>query len=106
MQESTSPVKSSPIYSVFTDSVGITHVLLVENQATNRVVEKPFDTNELFSVPTYNKSAWGYSISWQSAVLPKIRVGDVLAIRLDKTPGEYSLGIIRWLNYSQEEKDI
>jgi len=43
-------------------------------------------------------------LSWQGTVQPKVRVGDMLGIRSDNTPGEYSLGIIRWLKYLQDDR--
>lgn len=100
-----SPVKGSQGDSIFADSMNIASTLLGENnQSSNWMTQKPTDINELFSVLTYNESAEGYCLSWQGAVPPKVRVGDMLGIRSDKTPGEYSLGIVRWLKYLQDDR--
>jgi len=100
-----SPVKGSQGDSIFADSMNIASTLLGESSnGTNWVTQKPTDINELFSVLTYNESAEGYCLSWQGTVQPKVRVGDMLGIRSDNTPGEYSLGIIRWLKYLQDDR--
>ncbi len=95
-----SPVKGNQGDSIFADSMSIASTLLGDNaQTTNWANQKPSDISELFSVLTYNESAEGYCLSWQGNIPPKVRVGDMLGIRSDKTPGEYSLGITRWLKY-------
>jgi hypothetical protein len=99
-----SPVKGRHGDSIFADSMNIASTLLGENHTTNWVTQKPFDINALFSVLTYNESAEGYCVSWEGTTPPRIRVGDILGIRSDKTPGEYSPGIIRWLKNSQDGK--
>ena len=100
-----SPVKGSQGDSIFADSMNIASTLLgsENNHSTNWNSSKTNDIDELFSVLTYNESAEGYCLSWQGNIPPKVRVGDILGIRSNKTPGEYSLGFIRWIKYLQDE---
>lgn len=100
-----SPVKGSQGDSIFADSMNIASTLLGSDnsQSASWNSGKATDIDELFSVLTYNESAEGYCLSWQGHIPPKVRVGDILGIRSDKTPGEYSLGIIRWIKYLQDE---
>ena len=99
-----SPVNSQQGDSIFADSMSVASTLLGEQPPAgwSQPITQPIE--DLFSVLTYNESAEGYCLDWQGAIPPKVRVGDILGIRSDKNPGEYSLGVTRWLKYRGENK--
>ena len=99
-----SPVNSQHGDSIFADSMSVASTLLGEQPAASWAQPAASAIEDLFSVLTYNESAEGYCLDWQGSIPPKVRVGDILGIRSERNPGEYSLGITRWLRYRDENK--
>jgi hypothetical protein len=56
-----------------------------------------------FNVRTTNESAGGYCIEWHSANAPRMRVGEVLGVETAAADSQFSLGLIRWIQYASRE---
>ena len=56
-------------------------------------------TTPTFNVRTTNESAGGYCIDWHASNAPRIRVGEVLGIQTVTDDPQFSVGLIRWIQY-------
>ncbi|MCU0766154.1 MAG: hypothetical protein MUE39_02085 [Gammaproteobacteria bacterium] len=56
-------------------------------------------TTPTFNVRTTNESAGGYCIDWHASNAPRIRVGEVLGIQTVTEDPQFSVGLIRWIQY-------
>ena len=54
-------------------------------------------------MPADNESIGGYRLRWENTIPPKVRVGDILGIQPSEND-QYSLCIVRWLKYLQDDK--
>ena len=55
------------------------------------------------TVRTSNESAGGYCIEWYAHSAPRIRVGEVLGIQSVHEEGQFSVGLIRWIQYAARD---
>jgi hypothetical protein len=55
------------------------------------------------NVRTANESAGGYCIEWHAANAPRIRVGEVLGVQTVTDEPQFSIGLIRWIQYASHE---
>lgn len=53
-----------------------------------------------FNVRTANESAGGYCIEWHAGNAPRMRVGEVLGIQTVTEDPQFSVGLIRWIQYA------
>ena len=51
---------------------------------------------------TFNESAGGICIDWRDCDLPRIRVGELIAVRYSPETTQFSLGVVRWLRESSK----
>ncbi len=52
------------------------------------------------TVRTSNESAGGYCIDWYAHNAPRIRVGEVLGVQSVHEDAQFSVGLIRWIQYA------
>ena len=55
------------------------------------------------TVRTSNESAGGYCIEWYAHNAPRIRVGEVLGIQSVHEDMQFSIGLIRWIQYASRD---
>ncbi len=55
------------------------------------------------TVRTSNESAGGYCIEWYAHNAPRIRVGEVLGIQSVHEDVQFSIGLIRWIQYATRD---
>ncbi len=55
------------------------------------------------TVRTSNESAGGYCIEWYAHNAPRIRVGEVLGIQSVHEDMQFSVGLIRWIQYATRD---
>ena len=55
------------------------------------------------TVRTSNESAGGYCIEWYAHNAPRIRVGEVLGIQSVHEDVQFSIGLIRWIQYASRD---
>ena len=55
------------------------------------------------TVRTSNESAGGYCIEWYAHNAPRIRVGEVLGIQTVHEDVQFSVGVIRWIQYATRD---
>ena len=55
------------------------------------------------TVRTNNESAAGYCIEWYAQNAPRIRVGEVLGIQSVHEDMQFSVGLIRWIQYATRD---
>jgi hypothetical protein len=55
------------------------------------------------TVRTSNESAGGYCIEWYAHNAPRIRVGEVLGVQSVHEDMQFSIGLIRWIQYASRD---
>ncbi len=55
------------------------------------------------TVRTNNESAGGYCIEWYAQNAPRVRVGEVLGIQSVHEDAQFSVGLIRWIQYATRD---
>lgn len=73
-----------------------------ENPTADLESWKPTIINDVFSLLADDESIGGYRLRWKNSIPSKVRVGDILGILANESPGKYALCIIRWLKYLQD----
>jgi hypothetical protein len=61
---------------------------------------EPAPNTPTFNVRTSNESAGGYCIEWHASNAPRMRVGEVLGIQTVTEDPQFSVGLIRWIQYA------
>lgn len=99
-----SPVTSATGDSIFPDSLAAASTILEENNQTLWAKDQIPNTDQLFTVLTYNENAEGYCFNLTGKHSPRVKVGELLGIKSASTARQYSLGIIRWLKHGDADE--
>ncbi len=64
---------------------------------------EPAPNAPTFNVRTANESAGGYCIEWHASNAPRMRVGEVLGIQTVTEDPQFTVGLIRWIQYASRD---